>query len=198
MAVTMADKQNYFDEIREGEPKTIVVGDYLQWKKSDIAEVYDPTLYTLSYIARIAGGGNEINITATDGGGYFLIQESSTVTSTYNPGYYHWQLEVTRNSDSERIVIDRGFAEVIADLDINASDPRSHSEIMLDKIESLLEGKADADVSSYSIAGRSLTKLTFTELIDAEKYFRKKVVSEKAKLDAENHRETQATIKVRF
>ena len=82
---------NYFDEIQEGEPKTIVVGDYLQWKKTDLAETYDPTLYTLTYIGRIAGGGNEINITATNGGTYYLIQESSTTTATYNPGYYHWQ-----------------------------------------------------------------------------------------------------------
>ena len=69
---------------------------------------------------------------------------------------------------------------------------------MLAKIESLLEGKADADVSSYSIAGRSLTKMTFQELVDARNYFSGKVFSEKAKLDAENHRSTSATIKVRF
>jgi len=197
MAVRMAHT-NYFDEIQEGEPKTIVVGDYLQWKKTDLAETYDPTLYTLTYIGRIAGGGNEINITATNGGTYYLIQESSTTTATYNPGYYHWQLEITRNSDGERIVVDRGHSEVVPDLDINASDPRSHAEIMLDKIQSLLQGKADADVSSYSIAGRSLTKMTFTELTEAESYFAAKVTSEKAKLDAQNHRPTAATIKVRF
>jgi len=189
---------NYFDEIQEGEPATIVAGDYLQWKKTELAETYDPTLYTLAYIGRIAGGGNEINITATDGGGYFLIQESSATTATYNPGYYHWQLEITRISDSERIVVDRGHSEVIPDLDINASDPRSHSEVMLDKIESLLEGKADADVSSYSIAGRSLTKMSFAELVEARSYFEQKVNSEKAKLDAQNHRNTGATAKVRF
>ena len=107
-------------------------------------------------------------------------------------------MEIVRTSDAQRKVIDRGHFTVVPDLDVNASDPRSHSEIMLAKIESLLEGKADADVSSYSIAGRSLTKMTFQELVDARNYFSGKVVSEKAKLDAENHRPTSATIKVRF
>lgn len=191
-------RQNYFTEVSEGEPPEIVVGDYLQWKKTDYAEVYDPTLYRLEYHARIAGGGNEIEITATDGGGYYLIQVDSTVTASYNSGFYHWQSEIIRISDENRIVVDRGTVDVIADLDLNSSDPRTHSEIMLTKIQSLLEGKADTDVSSYSIAGRSLNKLSFEELIEAEKYFADKVRQETARLDAKNHRNTGATVQVRF
>jgi hypothetical protein len=191
-------RENYFTEIREGEPPEIVVGDYLQWKKTDLAEIYDPSLYTLEYHARIAGGSNEISLTATDGGGYFLIQADSTVTASYNPGFYHWQADIIRISDSNRITVDRGTTDVIADLDINSSDPRTHSEIMLSKIQGLLEGKADQDVSSYSIAGRSLTKMAFNELIEAEKYFSEKVRQETARLEAKNHRDTGATVQVRF
>jgi len=191
-------RQNYFTEIREGEPEEIVVGDYLQFKKADLADIYDPSLYTLEYHARIAGGSNEISLTATDGGGYFLVQADSTVTSGYNAGFYHWQADIIRISDSNRITIDRGTVDVIADLDINSSDPRTHHEIMLSKIQGLLEGKADQDVSSYSIAGRSLTKMSFQELIDAEKYFAEKVRQETARLEAKNHRDTGATVKVRF
>jgi len=191
-------RENYFTEISEGEPPEIVVGDFLQWKKTDYARVYDPTLFTLEYHARIAGGGNEISLVATNGGTYFLIQADSTVTASYNAGFYHWQADIIRISDQNRITIDRGTVTVVADLDQNSSDPRTHSEIMLSKIQSLLEGKADQDVSSYSIAGRSLTKLSFQELIDAEKYFAEKVRQEVARLDAKNHRDTGATVKVRF
>lgn len=191
-------QENYFTEIREGEPPEIVVGDYLQWKKTDLADVYDPALFTLEYHARIAGGGNEIALTATNGGEYYLIQADSTVTAAYTAGFYHWQADIIRISDSNRITIDRGTFYAIADLDQNSSDPRTHHEIMLQKIQNLLEGKADADVSSYSIAGRSLTKLSFQELIDAEKYFAEKVRQEVARLDAKNGRNTGATVKVRF
>ena len=194
----MTQKTNYFDEVQEGEPSEIVVGDFIQWKRSDLVDAYPPSSYTLNYVARIAGGANEINITATDGTTHYLVQASSSTTANYSPGDYHWQVEIVRNSDSERKVVDRGHFSVVPDLDINSSDPRSHSEIMLSKIESLLQGKADADVSSYSIAGRSLTKMTFEELREAEQYFAGRVLSEKAKLDAQNHRNTSATIKVRF
>ena len=194
----MTQKTNYFDEVQEGEPSEIVVGDFIQWKRSDLVDAYPPASYTLNYVARIAGGANEINITASNGTTHYLVQASSSTTANYNPGDYHWQVEIVRNSDSERKVVDRGHFSVVPDLDINSSDPRSHSEIMLSKIESLLQGKADADVSSYSIAGRSLTKMTFEELRESEQYFAGRVLSEKAKLDAQNHRNTSATIKVRF
>jgi hypothetical protein len=46
-------------------------------------------------------------------------------------------------------------------MDNNQADPRIHAEIMVSKIETCIAGKADSDVAKYSIAGRSLTKLSF-------------------------------------
>lgn len=189
---------NFFTEISEGEPAEIVVGDYLQWKRSDLVSDYPTNLYTLNYIGRIAQGGNEINITATGETDYYLVQVSSTVTAEYTPGDYHWQAEIVRNSDSARHVISRGHSIVIPDLDVNNADPRSHAEVMLSKIESLLSGKADSDVSNYSIQGRSLTKMSLAELMEAREAYDGLVKAEKAKLDAKYHRQTGATIMVRF
>jgi len=189
---------NFFTEISEGEPAEIVVGDYLQWKRSDLVSDYPTNLYTLNYVGRIAQGGNEINITATGETDYYLVQVSSTVTAEYTPGDYHWQAEIVRNSDSARHVISRGHSIVIPDLDVNNADPRSHAEVMLSKIESLLSGKADSDVSNYSIQGRSLTKMSLAELMEAREAYDGLVKAEKAKLDAKYHRQTGATIMVRF
>jgi len=189
---------NFFTEISEGEPAEIVVGDYLQWKRSDLVSDYPTDQYTLNYIGRIAQGGNEINITATGQTDYYLIQVASTVTANYTPGDYHWQAEIVRNSDSARHVISRGHSIVIPDLDVNNADPRSHAEVMLSKIESLLSGKADSDVSNYSIQGRSLTKMSLAELMEAREAYDGLVKAEKAKLDAKYHRQTGASIMVRF
>lgn len=192
---------NLFDATNapEGEPTEVVVGDFIQWKRSDLVNDYPTASYTATYIARISGGGaNEIQLAGTGQVTHYLFSVSSTVSADFVPGHYYWQLEIVRNSDSERIVIDRGEFYAIADLDVNQSDPRTHAEIMVDKIESLLEGKADADVSSYSVAGRSLTKLTFNELVEARDYFRSEVTKEKAKLDAKAGRTGSSTIKVRF
>jgi hypothetical protein len=181
------------------EPDKIVVGDFLQWKRIDLGVDYPNTLHTATYVARITGGGaNEIQLAGTNSGSDYLFTVSSATSANFSPGYYHWQLEIVETSSGNRIVVDRGAFEAIVDLDVNNSDPRTHAEIMLDKIETLLQGKADADVANYSIAGRSLTKLSPRELLDWRNYYKAEVQKE---LNLERIRRGQSTgmrIKVRF
>jgi hypothetical protein len=61
-----------------------------------------------------------------------------------------------------------------------------------------LQGKADADVSSYSIAGRSLTKLSFQELLDARDHYRREVVRHNNKELVKRGKKSGSTIQVRF
>jgi len=192
---------NLFDAANapEGEPTIVTVGDFIQWKRSDLVDDYPPSLYTATYIARITGGGsNEITLIGTDETTHYLFSVSSTVSADFVPGYYHWQLEIVRNSDSERIVVDTGTFTANVDLDVNASDPRTHAEIMVDKIESILQGRADSDVANYSIKDRSLTKLSISELLQWRDYYRLELRKEKtAQLIAKGDA-TGATVKVRF
>ena len=181
------------------EPETVVVGDFIQWKRTDLGTDYPNNLYTATYVARITGGGaNEIILTGTASGEDYLFTVESADSTDFAPGYYHWQLEIVRNSDSNRIVVDRGVFTAIVDLDVNQSDPRTHAEIMVSKIESLLSGKADADVSSYSIAGRSLTKLSFSELVEARDYYKREYQKEVIAERIRRGKSTGATVKVRF
>ena len=192
---------NLFDAAAapEGEPSEIVVGDYIQWKRSDLTTDYPTADYTATYIARITGGGaSEIQLTGTAYNGSYLFTADSTTSADFVPGYYHWQLEIVRNSDSNRVVVDRGAFITIVDLDVNNSDPRLHAEKMLTKIESLLEGRADSDVSNYAIQGRSLTKLSIDELIRWRDYYQSEVNRMKRLNEIKLGRKTAATVKVRF
>ena len=185
----------------EGEPSEIVVGDFIQWKRSDLVADYPPADYTATYVARITGGGNtEIQITATNynSGEAYLVTVDSTTSADFVAGYYHWQLEIVRNSDSNRIVVDRGAFTAIVDLDVGGADPRTHDEKMLTKIQSILEGRADGDVESYSIQGRSLTKIPIKDLMEWERHYRQRVERYKKKEDIKLGRKTDSTIKVRF
>lgn len=185
----------------EGEPSEIVVGDFIQWKRSDLVADYPPADYTATYVARITGGGNtEIQVTATNynSGEAYLITVDSTTSADFVAGYYHWQLEIVRNSDSNRIVVDRGAFTAIVDLDVGGADPRTHDEKMLTKIQSILEGRADGDVESYSIQGRSLTKIPIKDLMEWERHYRQRVERYKKKEDIKLGRKTDSTIKVRF
>lgn len=195
---------NLFDASNapEGEPTEIVVGDFVQWKRSDIAVDYPTSSgYTAEYVARITGGGStEIKIPQAAGSTdqFYLFTASSATTETFLAGIYHYQLEITETSSGNRVVVDIGDFTAIPDMDNNQADPRIHAEIMVDKIQTILEGKADADVSSYSVAGRSLTKMTFQELVDARDYYRREVVKHNNEALLKRGKKTGSTIKVRF
>lgn len=187
------------DQAREGEPTEIVVGDFIQWKRSDLVDDYPLSEYSVEYVARITGGGSsEIKIAATETGGTYLITVDSATSADFVAGYYHWQLEVTKTSTGDRIVVDRGAFTAVVDLDDNQADPRLFEEKMLAKIETILLGKADADVSSYSIAGRSLTKYSYQELQDLHDQYEAKVNRHKQLERIKLGKTTHHTVKVRF
>ena len=195
---------NLFDPANapEGEPTEIVVGDFIQWKRSDVADDY-PTGdgFTAEYVARAEKGGVEEFKIAQDAAStddYYLFTVASATSATYFSGTYLWQLEITQTSSGNRIVVDTGTFRVDPDMDTDRADKRIHAEIMVDKIESLLAGKADSDVASYSIAGRSLTKLSFEELLAARDHYRREVVQHTNKELVKRGKKNGSTIQVRF
>lgn len=181
------------------EPERIVVGDFIQWRRTDLGTDYPNDAYTATYVARITGGGSsEIQIVGTAYNSDYLFSASSSVSANFVAGFYHYQLEMVRNSDSERIVIDRGTFTAVVDLDVNGTDPRSHAEIMVDKIETVLQGRADADVLSYSINGRSLSKMPPNELVEWRDYYKREFLMEKRKERIRRKIASGATIVARF
>ena len=188
------------DQAPDGQaPETIIIGDYLLWKRTDLVSDYPLATHSMEYVARITGGGStEIKVAATESNGTYVFEVDSVTSATFVAGFYHWQLEVTETASSNRVVIERGTFTAVEDLDVNGADPRTHAEIMIGKIESILQGKADADVSSYSINGRSLTKMSFQDLIDARDFYRKEYVKERRTEDARNGYRSSQTILVRF
>ena len=191
---------NLFDATNapEGVLTELIVGDFFQFKVSTFSTDYPNDTHTMRFVARIATGANsEIIVTATASDNDYLFTAASSVTADYDVGHYHYQLEIERDSDSNRIVVDRGEIDVLTDFDNNV-DPRFHAEIMLSKIETILQGKADSDVSSYSINGRSLNKFNPNELLEWRDYYKREVAAHKRKEAIKHGRATRATILGRF
>lgn len=192
---------NLFDSANapEGEPSEVIVGDFIQWKRTDIAADYPPSLYSAEYVARITGGGStEIKLQATEFTDYYLFTVSSATSANFLPGIYHWQLEITQTSSGNRLVVDTGDFEAIPDLDDNQADPRTHAEIMVAKIELILAGKADNDALEYTINGRQLKKYSFNDLIQLRDYYRREIVSERNRELVKRGKSNGSTIKVKF
>ena len=180
-------------------PRSIVIGDFVQFKLTEYSSDYANTAHSMTFVARAATGANvEFTIAATNSGDDYLFTADSATTAAYVAGAYHYQVEVLETSSSNRLVVDQGELDVTVDLDVNAVDPRTHAEKMLQKIESVLENRADADVSSYSIAGRSLTKMSPEELLTWRDNYRREVKAYRRKFDVKHGRKTSATVLMRF
>lgn len=192
---------NLFDtaNVPATEPEKIVVGDTLQWKRTDLGADYANDAYVLTYKARLEGTGSTvITITASASDSDYLVSVAAGTTASYTAGHYQWQSYITRTSDSARLTIDSGSFEVVANRAASTADPRSHAKIMLDKIESLLQGRGDSDVASYSINGRSLAKLGVTELMEWRDRYRAEHLREVRRERALNGKATGSTVLARF
>jgi len=193
--------ENLFDSANAptNEPAEIQSGDFTQWKRTDLGEVYANDSFTLKYSARLeASSAVEIEVTATASGSDYLVQLDSSTTGSFVTGVYLWQAYIVRDSDSERVKVDEGYWEVIADRDTDTTDPRSFEQKALDNIKALFEGRLTKDVSSFSIAGRQITKMDTAELTRLLEYFEARVAMERSKLNAKMGKKNPFTIKARF
>jgi len=184
----------------EGEPTKVVVGDFIQWKRTDIASIYDPLEHSAEYVARITGGGeNEIKLSGSAYQNSFLFVVPSADSADFSEGEYHWQLEITQTSSGNRIVVDTGSFVAVPDLDNNQSDPRIHAERMLALLEQALEAKAaGGDVAEYTVNGRSLKKMTYGEIYELRSMYKKEVVHYRNQELVKRGKKNGATIKVKF
>lgn len=190
---------NPLTDIPEEEPEELVIGDTFLWKRTDLGTDYPNSSYTAALYARLEGSGSTtFNISATNDGADYKFTKAAATTAGYTAGRYHWDLKLTRTSDSAVVTVDSGTFELIASKATSTADPRSHAKTMLDKIESILEGRADSDVSSYSIQGRSLTKIPVSELMTWRAKYKAEYASELKAEAAANGKGAGNTILYRF
>ena len=189
---------NLFTSIPEKEPVTFYKGETVVWTRKDLTD-YPVGSYAMSWSARLeSNGGTAFTATVTEVDDYYKFTLDNSATGGYTTGDYFWVLKVTQSSDSEELIIDSGKITVKDNYFGSTGDTRSHAKIMLDKIESILEGRADADVSSYSIQGRSLSKISINELLQWRDYYKAEYQKEIAKFRRDNKEGTGRVIKVQF
>jgi hypothetical protein len=156
-------------------PETLRAGDTISWNES-LSDYPATSGWTLGFSLR-AKDLPPITITASSSGADYAIVLTAPTTKAYKAGDYFWQAYLYKGTApdfTERYSIASGRIEILPNLVIITSetDLRSHAKKVLDAIESLLEGKATADILSYSIAGRSISKMTATELIEWRSFYK--------------------------
>ena len=96
------------------------------------------------------------------------------------------------------MLVDSGTFKVVKNLAADTSDPRTHARKVLDALEALIEGKASKDQQSYSIAGRSISRLSPGELLEWRDRYRVEVAAEARAEKIKNGGMHAGIIKVRF
>jgi len=191
------DRANYPTQ----EPDTLVIGDRWVWRRNDLPLDYPTDTYALTYEFHEdsgGGGSHKFTITATEITDSYIVEVPSATTATYATGDFHWYAFITRSSDSERVAVDDGFTKIELNFADTNADHRSHAKTVLDAIEATIEGRASQDQMSYSIAGRSLSRMSVTDLLMFRDRYRAEYNEELKRWRIKNKQDTGNTIKVRF
>ena len=112
--------------------------------------------------------------------GEIVYGVSSSLSINFAPGNYTWSIVARNTATDERTTLLAGVPLTIA------SDPtlpieQSYARRMLSALQGLLEGRisaTDAQYSSMSYEGRSITKLSPAELMRAIALFKRQVAEE--------------------
>lgn len=139
-------------------------------------EGHSATDWDLAVVLRGAGT-NRADATVTKDGPAFLVTLDAAVTEDLEPGSYQWLERLTKGD----IVEDGDYGRLEVTPDLTGDDPivRTWAEITLDKIRAAIGGAADANVLSYQVYGRSLTRYPLPELQRLEADFTNRVAREK-------------------
>lgn len=152
-------------------PSSIRKGQYVAWTHQiDLA-----TGVSLKWVLRASDGtGSAIEVTGSSSGMAWAFVMTGAETSGLARGANIADLVAVRDSDSETTVLSTKTFNVTE----TDADRRSHARVMIQKIESILENRADDDVSQYSIKNRSITKMSVKELTDWREFYRSELASE--------------------
>lgn len=180
------DSTNYPDT----EPRELVIGSRWAWKRPDITSVYATSAYTLKYVFADQDGSQDITITASKVDSAHVVELASTVTATYKPSDFKWKAIIVRDSDSEEIVLDEGFATVVK----QKGNVSSHVYKVLMAIRAMLEEKATKDQMSYTINGRTLQRYTFDQLMKLEAQYARRYKKEQDAINLKNGRSTKSRV----
>ena len=191
------DRTNYPTQ----EPDTIVVGDRLLWRRDDLANTYSPSSFSLTYEFHEdsgGGGSHKFAITATEADDTYYVEVASATTASYADGDFIWNAFITRSSDAQRIRVDTGRTTVVKNLANTNADLRSHAKKVLDAIQAVLENRASVDQSSFSIAGRSLSRMSVDELLTFRDRYKVEYLQEIKEARIKNKQRSGNTIEVKF
>jgi len=143
-------------------PTNHMAGDTLEFKR--YYEDFDPATWTVNFF--LLDSSAQISFSGSDNGDYYhLFDVAASTTASWSPSIYKFR--AVADDGTDRFQVEEGSIEVAVNFETETSgyDTRSHVKKTLDALEATILGRASKDQSSYSIAGRSLSRMSPDELL---------------------------------
>lgn len=157
-------------------PLALTAGD--RWAWTDSLSDYPATLWTLTYYFR--GPSPLEAAVATASGADHVIAVAASATAGLKQGAYDWQARAALIATPTTIAtVQVGRLTVAANLANAAVDHRSFNVRVTEALQATIEGRATTDQLSMSIGGRSLSRMSWDELLSAYDRFKVLAASEK-------------------
>jgi len=154
-------------------PGEVTSGDSVDVVLPDLSASYPVGDFTLQVIMKLgAAAAITVDLADVDGSHGGTLGFADAVAGTYA-----YAIKATRVADAAVRTVQNGSLQVLPDP--ASQDVRTHAEKVLEAIEALIEGRATKDVSSYSIAGRSLTRMSPDELVKWRSHYRNEVAKQR-------------------
>jgi len=183
-------------------PKSLVIGDYIAWRNSSYVSDYPPASYTLAYTFRREGDpARSFVATGSEDSGEFLFEIANAASSVIETGLYFWDLQVTRDSDGERVTLDQGTLSVHADKSSDSGDPRTLPRKMVSEIERAILGRAtnnQLDTLAYTMGVETSATRDTEKLNNHRDYWRRELIKANRKWRARNGKRHSGFIRAQF
>jgi hypothetical protein len=173
-------------------PATITQGTTTKW--SETYTDYPASSWGLLYKLI---GSSSLSITGSADGDTFDMTIPAVSSSLLPPGFYVLQGLVTSGSEvyslpTQTIKVERNYAL------LSSYEVRSQARRTYDAICATLEGRASKDEQSISIAGRSLSRMAISELLQLKSHYSYMVQLEESAERVANGMSSGLNILVRF
>jgi hypothetical protein len=161
--------------IPENVPAALTAGDTWQWMRS-LAD-YPAGTWTLTYYFENAY--QKFSVAGVASGTDHSFTIAAATTAAYNPGRYKVRAQVVSGTTKYTLPDEEGWLDVERNpASSTAADPRSWARRTLDAIEATIEGRATQDQLAMSVAGRSISRIPPSELMDWRDRLRAEVRAE--------------------
>lgn len=152
-------------------PKKIIAGDTLEVRVA-AGDYTAGVLY-------LENASTQVSISGSLVGDEIVFAANAATTGAYAAGRYRASIRLNDGTSYETVA--QEWVDIVLDpAKAGAQDPRSWARRVLDALQATLEGRATSEQQSMSIAGRSISRLSPSEILATIKELEQRVAVEEA------------------